>query len=52
MSGARTAVALPDLRSRLNALMVDGHVESFKYNPRDPTKSSFLRKNINVNYQP
>jgi len=35
----------------LNALMVDGHVESFKYNPRDPQKSSFLRKNINVNVQ-
>ncbi|HEX3355444.1 MAG TPA: type II secretion system protein [Tepidisphaeraceae bacterium] len=35
----------------LNALMCDGHVESFKYNPQNPQKSTFLRKNINVNLQ-
>jgi prepilin-type processing-associated H-X9-DG protein len=34
----------------LNALMVDGHVESFHFN-QDPQKSNFLRKNINVNLQ-
>ena len=36
-----------------NALMVDGHCESFTYNPRrapnDPTVSSFLRRNLCVN---
>jgi prepilin-type N-terminal cleavage/methylation domain-containing protein/prepilin-type processing-associated H-X9-DG protein len=35
----------------LNALMCDGHVESFRYNPTNPQQSSFLRKNINVNLQ-
>jgi prepilin-type N-terminal cleavage/methylation domain-containing protein/prepilin-type processing-associated H-X9-DG protein len=35
----------------LNALMVDGHVQSFHFNPQDPQKSDFLRKNINVNLQ-
>ena len=36
-----------------NALMVDGHVQSFTYNPRlkptDPKVTSLLRRNINVN---
>ena len=36
-----------------NALMADGHAESFTYNPKrapnDPTVTSFLRKNIYVN---
>ena len=31
--------------------MVDGHVESFRYNANNPQASSFLRKNINVNLQ-
>ena len=34
----------------MNALMVDGHVQSFRFN-QDPQKSEFLRKNINVNLQ-
>jgi prepilin-type processing-associated H-X9-DG protein len=33
-----------------NALMADGHVEAFRYNPRTKT-SSLLRKNIYVNLQ-
>jgi prepilin-type processing-associated H-X9-DG protein len=36
-----------------NALMVDGHVESFRYEPKkapnDPTVTTLLRKNIYVN---
>jgi len=36
-----------------NALMADGHVESFTYNkrlgPSDPKVTSLLRKNVNVN---
>jgi prepilin-type N-terminal cleavage/methylation domain-containing protein/prepilin-type processing-associated H-X9-DG protein len=36
-----------------NALMADGHVEAFSYNPRlapnDPKVTTFLRRNINVN---
>ncbi len=35
----------------LNALMVDGHVESFRYSTQNPQQSGFLRKNINVNLQ-
>jgi len=38
-----------------NALMVDGHVESFRLDPKkassDPQKTSFLRKNVYVNPQ-
>jgi prepilin-type N-terminal cleavage/methylation domain-containing protein/prepilin-type processing-associated H-X9-DG protein len=37
-----------------NALMVDGHVESFTYNkmkpPADPMATSLLRKNVYTNY--
>ena len=36
-----------------NALMVDGHVETFTYNPRknsnDKTVTNFLKKNLYVN---
>ncbi len=31
-----------------NALMVDGHVENYNYNPKNQT-TDLLRKNINVN---
>jgi prepilin-type processing-associated H-X9-DG protein len=38
-----------------NALMADGHVESFRYDPRkkpdDPLVSNFLRRNVYVNKQ-
>lgn len=42
--------------SGLNALMVDGHVESFKYDnkklPNDPNVTNLKRKNVYVNRKP
>jgi prepilin-type processing-associated H-X9-DG protein len=34
--------------SQANALMVDGHVENYTYNPKSQT-TDLLKKNINVN---
>ena len=47
---ARVITHLQSVRSP-NALMVDGHVEVFHFNPHEPATSmtDLLRKNINVN---